>query len=235
MNPKDQDRLLILAILVASIAALAYGGIAMVAWLVSRGVQIKEFDPAAWIQAVGSIAAIGALVWQRWHEVEMERKRAKAAAIDLQNGARRLVQAAAFICAEFSESSWPPSGKIDDAGCGLFEARLQALASTLKRVDAHALPRWQHTECVIVAISALEALHRELGRQVMEWGPGPAGLMQVRAALTEPNWLQSFRAMSREFRTQLFERTVTISQGLDPLMDPAASPQSAPQAHGAHR
>ena len=63
MNPKDQDRLLIVTITLLALAALTYGAIVMVAWLSGRGVNFKEVDGAAWTQAVGSVGAIFVAIW----------------------------------------------------------------------------------------------------------------------------------------------------------------------------
>lgn len=217
MKPRDQDRLMWVAIFILCLAGLAYGFLWLVTILASRA-TVKDFDGAAWTQAVGSVAAIGALVWQRRHEVATERARESEKAVESQNGARRLVQAAALICTEFTADQWPPSNRLTDTDCGVYQARLQAISGALRRIDAHALPKWQHTECVMVAVAALDALHSEFGRQVLE--STKVGLLSVRAALSEESWRVSFKGMAGEFRNQLVSRVFVMSEGLDHTVDP---------------
>lgn len=218
MNQKDQDRLLVLAILVVTLAGLYYSGIALLALLANNGTTFKDFDGAAWTQAVGSVAAIGALVWQRSKETEAERSRALKMAAELQNGARRLVQGAANICAELAAEGWPGAGRLSEAGCGVYQARLLALAGALRRIDTHSLPSWRHTESVVAAISAMDALNFELGRL----GAVATPVQTVgRLAVIDVSWYGPFKAMAEEFRKQLHGRAAAMSAGLDPAMDPA--------------
>jgi hypothetical protein len=220
MKHRDQDRLLICAIAVLCLAALIYGGVAIVAWLVGRGVTIKEVDAAAWTQAVGSVAAIAALVWQRSHEVATGRESARQAAAEQQNGARRLVQVAANLCAEFADERWPLSGKLSAADRGFYSARIQAAVGALRRVDAHALPSWRHTESVLVAISAMDALNFEL-RRSSEITEPTRGRVARRADAAAPAWVSSFKAMAKQFQQQLVVRAWVMEQGLDQSLDPA--------------
>jgi hypothetical protein len=78
MKPNDQDRLLIVAISVLCLAALAYGGVAMLSGMAARGVTFKDFDGAAWTQAVGSVLAIAAgaagIWWQANHAATLEQQ-----------------------------------------------------------------------------------------------------------------------------------------------------------------
>lgn len=172
---------------------------------------------AAWIQAVGSVAAIAALVWQRNQEAEADRAKASQAAAELQNGARRLVQASANICAEFATVEWPKQGRLSEGDCGFYQAKLQALAGALHRIDTHTLPNWRHTESVVAAIAAMQALNFELGRN----GTGPGTMHMVgRLAVVDPNWYGAFKGMAEEFRKQLHGRAAEMSAGLDPTMDP---------------
>lgn len=70
MQPRDQDRMLIVAISALCLAALAYGGLALLTILSNSGVGIKEFDPAAWTQAVGSVGALLGV----WYTIEKQRQ-----------------------------------------------------------------------------------------------------------------------------------------------------------------
>ncbi|KQV48744.1 hypothetical protein ASC95_22895 [Pelomonas sp. Root1217] len=86
MKPKDQDRLLIVAICLISLAGLAYGGIAMLAFLASKGTTFKEFDGPAWTQAVGSVGAILVAVWvfqRQAQHAESSSRRQDAAGVRL--------------------------------------------------------------------------------------------------------------------------------------------------------
>ena len=86
MKPKDQDRLLIVAIWLIAIAGLAYGGIAMLAFLASKGTTFKEFDGPAWTQAVGSVGAILVAVWvfqRQAQHAESSTRRQEAAGVRL--------------------------------------------------------------------------------------------------------------------------------------------------------
>jgi len=220
MKPKAQDRLLILAITALCLAALVYGGIAMIAWLAGRGVSFRDFDGAAWTQAIGSVAAILALVWQRSHEVWMARAEGERAAAEQQNGARRLVQMAVNICAEFADDRWPQKGTLSDSDCGFYSARVQTVAGALRRIDAHALPSWRHTESIMVAISAMDAITQELGRQTDVRVPAK-GRVAKRAAVVAPAWMNGFKAMAKQFHQQLAVRAWVMEQGLDQTIDPA--------------
>jgi hypothetical protein len=215
MKDRDQDRLLTCSIAILCLAALVYGGTAMLAWLVGRGVNIKEVDAAAWTQAVGSVAAIAALFWQRSHEVAVARENARRDAAERQNGARRLVQAAANIC-DFAAEQWPVSPPLSVVDCGLLQARLQAIGGALKQVNAHALPSWKHTECVLAAVTAMDALRLELSRGLKF---EPPLVDRGSAAVVTPSWVDPFKAMAKEFGAQLQLRAVLMSTGLEPSVD----------------
>ena len=84
MKPRDQDRLLIVAICVMCLAALAYCSLTLFAFLASKGVTFREFDAAAWTQAVGSIAAIAAGAVGLWWQSNQQARTAKKLKLEQQ-------------------------------------------------------------------------------------------------------------------------------------------------------
>lgn len=89
MKPNDQDQLLIAAITALCLAALAYGGLVLLTILAHGGVAIKEFDPAAWTQAVGSVGALLGV----WYTIKKQRQ----LAIEAEQRARRAAEQAAEL------------------------------------------------------------------------------------------------------------------------------------------
>ncbi|WP_457446520.1 hypothetical protein [Roseateles sp. P5_E4] len=63
MAPDTARRLLICGIGVLVVASIAYCSLVLLAFLAAKGTTFKDFDGAAWTQAVGSVGAILVAVW----------------------------------------------------------------------------------------------------------------------------------------------------------------------------
>jgi hypothetical protein len=190
---------------------------------------IEHQGLAAWLQAVGSVAAIGALVWQRRHEVRTQRERDRISALELQNGARRLVQAAVHFCEEISGPEWPASPPITDVDAAILMARVRSLAGALKQMNSHALPSWWHTEAVLVAVSAMDSLGSMLEAEVARVAALPAPYRSTPSAVAGP-WVALYKSVAGAFLSQLTLRVKVLAHGLDVSMDPPDGAQEIVKA-----
>src|SRR5262245_47427799 len=106
MTTQTQTWLLRITICALVTIALSYCSLVLLAFLASKGTTFKDFDGAAWTQAIGSVGAILVAVWvlhrQTTHAEQQAQKR-EAAGIRLKAS---LLRAMAQIATEVERTAF---------------------------------------------------------------------------------------------------------------------------------
>ena len=157
----DGRWLLLWLSVVAAVIASVVGWPELSEWLKARQ------ELAAWVQAIGSVAAIGATGWavQRAHNLqESERRRTEHAEYtQLLEAIFQLVGGAHQIARKIQDHiAASGTGEVSVIAVRAMHAELSAVVSALSRVDVTRLDRFEFVQAVLVANAVSPRLLEEM-------------------------------------------------------------------------
>ncbi|WP_157636886.1 hypothetical protein [Burkholderia ubonensis] len=151
--------------------ALGVMAVVLLSWIGATTAWTRKYDPATmayWVQAIGSIGAVGAAIMvsalQRRNDLIREQQRDYSTRILVLDGAVAIAEAAYRIIEDAPRKAWPESKIAAYFEDGHSASEFLHVYQALDRLPLHTIPWWQ----ISTAALELQTAVRDCGRHVSQ-------------------------------------------------------------------